>query len=233
MISHTCACDCPWCASLSVLSILTCVRCAAHLNMLCEHAVEAYDRYGTYDESALEALNRQKAEGLIRYESPKIEVGAQRGMLVDYESLPGILPRLVLPALFGIQPPLYWLQNMRQESKEYSKGRGASPKAGAFEGDSVQKERMASATVKKFAESILSPTFQTLSANFQSAVDRLAPSTSSVPRLQDNRLDVSAVKTYPLDSPATDRGEVIRHLAGKVAYDLFPSTHNSSNYEVG
>jgi hypothetical protein len=192
--------------------------------MLCEHAYEAYEKYGTYDATSVAAVERRKSEGWLREESPVVEVGAQRGMLVDYESLPGIIPRLVLPHLFGIAPSSAWLASMEKESREYSKGRGQGPKAGVFTGDSAEKERKANAEVKKYSDAILQPTFVKLAAASQHAVDVLAPSPEEVPRGVDNKLDLAVVKTYPSKMTA-------RQLATP-AFDPFAATHNSSAHEV-
>lgn len=70
--------------------------CAAHLNMLCTSALKAYEEYGVYNDSS------------------------QRGFLVNYESLPGSVARLLLPS-FGVDPSEHWLSKMvSQHMYKYS-----------------------------------------------------------------------------------------------------------------
>ena len=57
--------------------------CAAHLNMLCSSALRAYEQYGTFNDTT------------------------QRGFLVNYESLPGSVARVLLPS-FGVEPSEFW-----------------------------------------------------------------------------------------------------------------------------
>jgi hypothetical protein len=105
--------------------------CAAHLAMLCESALKAYDKYGvTHDD-----------EGHIR----------QRGMLINYESLPGAVGRALLP-LFGVYPDKKWLTKMTEESKVYSKGKG---KTNSFSSDNKDKEDHATDAIELYANSIL------------------------------------------------------------------------------
>jgi len=109
--------------------------CAAHLNMLCNHALDTFNKYGKYSD------------------------GSQRGMLVDYEGLPGILPKLVFPKLFKYKVSEQLLNKMAIVSTQYSKGRGEK---GTFKGDSEEKDKGANAAIQKFAEAILLPTYKTL-----------------------------------------------------------------------
>ncbi len=53
------------------------VRCAAHLRMLCEHALSAYEKFGQYSDGIV----RRHSESEASYS------GQQRGLLVDYEAL--------------------------------------------------------------------------------------------------------------------------------------------------
>ena len=112
--------------------------CAAHLGWLCKSALSAYNKYGvTHDDS-----------GHIK----------QRGMLVNYESLPGIVPRALLP-LFQIDPDEAWLKKMDAESKVYSKGKGVTK---VFKSDSKDKEKRATGAINHFAHEILDPAYDAM-----------------------------------------------------------------------
>ena len=112
--------------------------CAAHLNMLCQSALRAYNKYGvTHDDG-----------GHIK----------QRGMLINYESLPGIVPRALLP-LFGIEPNEAWLKKMIAESKVYSKGHGESKN---FQSDSHDKEERATDKINLYAKLVLETSYKAM-----------------------------------------------------------------------
>ena len=115
--------------------------CAAHLNMLCTHAIDALNTYGTY-------------KGTTRD-------GTQRGIVVDYAGLPGAIPRVMLP-LFGVSTVSQSLiSKMEEVSQFYSKG-GRKKSGEVFEGDSEDKEERADEDVKRAAENILQPSYDTL-----------------------------------------------------------------------
>lgn len=109
--------------------------CAAHLNMLCMHSLEAYEIFGKSSSVEREIMIR--------------------GFLLPYESLPGSVVRIVLP-LFKIKPSPSWVSAMKYESKLYSKGRDGEK---VFTGDSQSKNSGASREVKKWGNAILKPTF--------------------------------------------------------------------------
>jgi hypothetical protein len=109
--------------------------CAAHLSMLCQSAVKANKKYGSY----VDAMGGNKT--------------TRRGLLVNYESLPGFLPKVVLP-LFHSAPDALWLVNMATESKLYSKSRRSSR---SFTGDSEDKDKRATERIQQFATSVLMP----------------------------------------------------------------------------
>ena len=94
--------------------------------MLCNFALNAYEKYGTYtDESG-----RKR----------------QRGILLNYDLLPGAVPKLLLP-LFGINKiTATWLGKIQSESKQYSKGRGSGFRL--FFGDSKDKEMRATSAIQ-------------------------------------------------------------------------------------
>ncbi len=139
-------------------------RCAAHLNMLCSYAISAYDTYGSFPPSASVSVS-----------TPPLP--RQRGLLINYESLPGILPIAVLPLFYSsssssptlftslatstsisttsLISPLY-LSKMKEESGFYSKGRDT---AREFTGDSTDKDTRATTAIHTFALSLLVPSF--------------------------------------------------------------------------
>mmetsp|Transcript_15280 Transcript_15280/g.23007 ORF Transcript_15280/g.23007 Transcript_15280/m.23007 type:complete len:862 (+) Transcript_15280:57-2642(+) len=205
--------------------------CAAHLNMLCEHAVEAYEKYGVYDEASLRANSQAVQDGVIRAGRAQVEVGAQRGILIDYQSLPGIIPRVVLP-LFGVEPSDQWVQNMITESQEYSKGRGKGPKSGTFKGDSADKEKHATDAIEQWAEKILAPTYNKMYATFRGVVEKEL--SEPIPRLENNDIDWNAVKIIPSrGSPKSVSTFGLRRetSAARLLYNPFESTYNSTPFE--
>jgi hypothetical protein len=125
--------------------------CAAHLNMLCTSALHAYERFGV----------KARPDGTI----------AQHGLLVNYESLPGIVPRAVLP-MFGVTPSAQWLNKMRTESKQYSKGRGGHK---VFVSDSKDKDSRATEEIQNYANVILAPTYKKLASLSEESLKGAAP----------------------------------------------------------
>jgi hypothetical protein len=79
-------------------------------------------------------------------------------MMINYESLPGVLPRAFLP-MIGVQMSQSWLRKMSSESTMYSKGRGDSR---TFEGDSQDKDKRATAQIQQYAKIILDPAYNEL-----------------------------------------------------------------------
>jgi hypothetical protein len=120
--------------------------------MLCTHALQAYEKHGLYGPiSGLE--------------------GRQRGLLVDYDSLPGIVANTLLP-MFGVKPSSKWVNKMTLETSFYSKGHGREIK---FSGDSADKEQRATESIQKFSHDILDPTYSKLTASFIDGIQRLNP----------------------------------------------------------
>jgi hypothetical protein len=126
--------------------------CAAHLNMLCQSALDNYAKYGvsTTDEGHV----------------------IQRGIMLNYESLPGIIPRVVLP-MFGAEVNGAWLHKMTKESKQYSKGRSSNSRI--FKGDSEDKEEHATEEIEKFASVILDPSYEKLLKISEESVRAVKP----------------------------------------------------------
>jgi len=114
--------------------------CAGHLNMLCNSAIASFEYAGMF------------------------KGGRQRGMLVNYESLPGAVPRALLP-MFGVETVSSdWLSRMAVESKSYSKSRPTKRKGSSsdhsFSGDSIDKEARSTQDIRKYAKLVLMPTFE-------------------------------------------------------------------------
>ena len=125
-------------------------RCAGHLNMLCISAIKAYKTHGLYSNNSNNNSN-----------PPRQPTGNQRGLLVNYDSLPGIVPKALLP-LFGVsrgQISPTWIASMQRVSTKYSKGRSSGA---SFNGDSKQKSSRATGSIKKYALSILQPSYRAL-----------------------------------------------------------------------
>lgn len=104
--------------------------------MLCESAISAYEKYSYYGES-----------------------NQQRGALVNYDSLPGIIPKIIAP-LFKVNLSSKWLKKMMEESSTYSKSRTQGQKE--FSGDSEDKEERATEGIIYWAERILQPTYDVM-----------------------------------------------------------------------
>ena len=131
-------------------------RCAAHLSMLCSYALRSFEKYGTrLDDASHEYV--------------------QRGVLVNYESLPGYVPLVLLP-LFGVRPvPTAWLVRIKAESEYYSKGRGGKRMQQVFRGDSEDKDGRATEGIQKYADLILQPSYEELNRKAVEALKNVAP----------------------------------------------------------
>jgi hypothetical protein len=120
--------------------------------MLCSHALDAYDKYSVI----------KKSNGDI----------IQRGFLINYEALPGIVPSVLLP-LFGITTTPHWLSKMAVESTQYSKGRKSGAKV--FTGDSADKEERATHNIQKYAKEILQPNFDRMNEIYTGILRTFSP----------------------------------------------------------
>jgi hypothetical protein len=110
----------------------------------------------------------------------------QRGLLINYESLPGIIPRVVLP-LFGVTDmSTHWLHKMGEESSFYSKGRQA---VRSFTGDSADKEERATRDIQQYSKLLLAESFEQMEWKAHAGVSNA----------------ISAIDTFR----ATSRGEQI------------------------
>lgn len=115
--------------------------CAAHLHMLCSHAIDSYEKYSLAE-------------------------GVRRGAVIDYSSLPGSLVKIIFP-LFKYSPSTAILQKIISVTGKYSKDRkgglgGRSSKSGHFKGDSELKDRKASDEMRRVAEAIMLNSFSRL-----------------------------------------------------------------------
>ncbi len=129
--------------------------CAAHLNMLCSSALRAYEKYPT-----------MQVKGEAR----------QRGLLINYDSLPGSIPSALLP-LFNVPLTQSWLEKMNEESNQYSKSRTGHK---SFTGDSADKDNRATEQIQEFAQSILGETYDTLNEKALDGFKNLLPELHSV-----------------------------------------------------
>lgn len=149
--------------------------------MLCNYAIRNFEKFGTRVD-------------------PQTKELVPRGLLVNYDALPGYVPRILLPH-FGIDPlPPSWLAKITEESNYYSKGRGS--KARAFTGDSADKDSRATDAIQEYAEKILAPTYATLEQLGRKSV----PPSALATVLRENSLPVDADFSWKLLSviPAVD-----------------------------
>mmetsp|Transcript_20564 Transcript_20564/g.20683 ORF Transcript_20564/g.20683 Transcript_20564/m.20683 type:complete len:836 (+) Transcript_20564:269-2776(+) len=135
--------------------------CAAHLNYLCTSALSGLQTYGHYSTGQ----------------------GGRRGMLVNYETLPGIIPSVVVPRLFDITVTDSWLNRMRTQSTLYSKS-GDLPASflmttNSFMGDSRLKDSHATEKIKQWADTILGPTYSLMEKAARQAMKDLSPELGS------------------------------------------------------
>ena len=84
---------------------------------------------------------------------------SDRGLLVDYASMPGALEAYVFPKHFGLSLAPEDALRTHAASAVYSKARGGR-KAGAWESDNEKKERAATPAIKSAAATYLQPTFE-------------------------------------------------------------------------
>ena len=153
--------------------------------MLCTHALEAYEKNGI--------INSTPAR--------------QRGILINYQSLPGIIPKVVLP-MFGIIPNTKWLMKMSEESTNYSKGKTTSNK---FVGDSEDKQEHATELIINYSNLILKPTFDKL-------LDYTKTNLYDLQVITDKSMNISLLKTIPL-----------KNTDNKIAISLIKNKFSTNN----
>jgi hypothetical protein len=178
--------------------------CAAHLNMLCECAVEAFEEFGTY----------------------KSDPERNRGLFIDYKYLPGAVPTVFLPHFGMTEAPATWLlRRMSKESSQYSKSSSRNTKrgkGGLFTGDSADKEKRATAAIDDWSEKIMGATYE-----------KMTSLSLPVLRSLSGGVDLAAISEIPgsenFASTAEEPSDVVPPT---FAYEPFANTHNSSRYEV-
>ncbi len=87
--------------------------CAAHLDLLCQSAIRALEEFGTFSTRLVPPITITATA--FTPASPGKEL--LRGLLVPYEALPGIVPSVLLPLLFRVEPSEDWLAAMARESQ--------------------------------------------------------------------------------------------------------------------
>ena len=123
--------------------------------------MDAYKKFGQYDIHLIDVYNNRTMKSIRR------EDQNARGLLVQYDSLPGFFASVVLPQLFRIELTPSWLSKMESEANMYSKGgkvlRGKiNPREERFSGDSLEKESRATSEIILWSKLILEPTYQSM-----------------------------------------------------------------------
>lgn len=158
--------------------------------MLCEHALEAYAHHGTV--SSGDTLK-------------------QRGLIVNYDSLPGIVPKVVLP-LFGVVVTESWVSKMIEESGQYSKARS---NAREFTGDSEDKDSRATEDITKWSNVILSPSYEKLAGLSDESAAKV--------------LETNPRFTFPLAPDSVEAGEP--HFDWEIVKEMPPPSLFQSDPE--
>jgi len=209
--------------------------CAAHLSWLCSSALSAWDTYGyitTLDDNST------------------AQVGTLRGMMVNYESLPGIIPSVVLPRLFNVSVSVPWLEKMQSEGPLYSKsfkppkGQEQPRRPGLnFGGDSADKESRASEKIFIWSERVLGPLYDRMQQIAVNTVQTLAPEL----RVESEALNWTTLAAIPKEAvlslqdtqaslvtrPPVAEEDVIQSLRESVytPWNPFSERHISQPYE--
>jgi hypothetical protein len=132
----------------------------------------------------------------------------QRGLLINYDSLPGIIPRVFL-SMAGIEPSDSWLKAMSIESTFYSKGR-RRPEKITFKGDSEDKEERSTRSIQQYSKSILEPSFERMKVLSLDALQVVSPDLyqaliESAAQNTDNLPDWTIINTIPTPKPKARR----------------------------
>lgn len=180
--------------------------CAAHLNMLCTHALNSFSKYSVYAEDSASNTGTGNSNSNERTSS-------MRGMLINYESLPGVIPRVFLP-MAGITPSTTWIRSMSAESTFYSKGRG---KVASFKGDSEDKEQRSTQAIQQYAKSLLESNFVKLKQLSMDSLNQVAPEiynslVTSASKNTDSEPDWSILSVIP---PKGFKAKYLRNLSKK------------------
>lgn len=145
--------------------------------MLCRHAITAFEKYGTrVDPISNDTL--------------------ARAFLINYDSLPGVLPHTVLP-LFNVYPSDTWLKKMKEESQFYSKSRGV--KFRLFSGDSHDKDSRATDSIQLYASKILQLSYNKLNLYSIDAIKSISPESYRLIQNESSHenVDWKAISTIP------------------------------------
>ena len=183
--------------------------------MLCNNALRAYSLYGRYNDSS------------------------ERGLLVNYDSLPGSIARVVLPT-FGIYTSDFWLSRMAIGSKHYSKSKsGTIP----FVGDSLDKEERATSEIKVTSYQLLVPPYEKMLNASGESLLRLSPSLfSKISSFDDvyQHVDISwaALRDIPVttetggDVPLASPRPLLTPLLPLVGMEPLVATFVNSSHRV-
>ena len=181
--------------------------------MLCTHALDAMHKY-----------------------SKHVQTDRQRGTVLDYDALPGAIPRVILP-LFGVpNPNAAWLKKMQVESSFYSKARVSSY---SFTGDSTDKESRAPADLKIAAESILMPTYETLTSFSRKSIGAVIDLNSfsfKVPYSEVTPKEIwTAISSFPeiiAEGATYNNSNEKESEERRVLWNSFANNHSSVPFEV-
>lgn len=87
------------------------------------------------------------------------DAASQKGLLVDYASMPGSILGHVIPKHFGAPLSRDDADRVYATSHTYSKARSSSKLTGEWQGDNEQKEKAATDAIRAAADAYLRPTY--------------------------------------------------------------------------
>jgi hypothetical protein len=128
----------PWMDGVDVIKASKEAACAGHLNMLCMRALKAYDLHATNSAT-----------------------GKPRGMLINYESLPGAVPRAFLK-MVGVIVDDAWMAAVAVNTQFYSKSsvvRRPGLASSSWGGDSKDKDSHASDQMRKWTDRVMNKSY--------------------------------------------------------------------------
>jgi hypothetical protein len=99
--------------------------------------------------------------------------------------------------MFGIKPSSEWLKKMKSESENYSKGKSVTKK---FEGDSEDKEERATASIQKYATSIMQDTYVEMLKISEQALKSIDPNIFDKYKHGKEEIDWKEFKDIPTES---------------------------------
>lgn len=169
--------------------------------MLCENAIGAYEKFGTFSD------NRQ------------------RGLFINYESLPGVISILLLP-IFGIKPTKHWLLKMKSESTNYSKGKLTTT---AFTGDSEDKESHATDAIKSFADLLLNPSFLQMENISVNVIKKFSIKDDGL--LQSNQVNWNSISIIP-DKLTDFSKNILKFTVGNMDFNVTQIDNRHSKFSI-